>query len=231
MKGAELAFLTLGIGSLALAFASLLFVGFAFYQKKNEKRFSLLCDFPFELAGESPNSSPLVRSLVIVFCLADIFCLAFPLLCGDRFFPVTPLCILALSLSLLKSISLIGVFFVPAHRFKLHLLCFLVFAMSSCLLAVSCASAFLNLQVFHQVLGVAFAVVEFALGFGLLASLLNPRLAHWTEMNLEVGEDGSMNPVRPRPFPLAFTQWFMILVNLATTVSFLVGLALIILTL
>ena len=65
------------------------------------------------------------------------------------------------------------------------------------------------------------------LGLAALGFLLNPKLAQWAELNATMEKDGSVVTSRPRPFPLAFTEWVLVLINVLATILGLVGFALI----
>lgn len=231
MKGQEAAFL---VGLLILEvilFLALWLAGQIVHRKRSEERYSILTHFPFELVGEGVQASPLLRVLAVAFSSVDALSFAYPLLCGDRFLVINPLLILILALAMAKALATIGIFFVPAYHFKTHLLCFVFLGTLTVLSSVSCASAFLNLHAMSETIPTIFAVILFVFAaFGLVV-MLNPKLSKWTQMNLEVGEDGSMNPIRPKPFPLAFAEWSFVLVGMLIALTYVLGLGLVIISL
>ena len=229
MTQGEAVFLTLVSIVLIFSFVLLLVLGLSRYKNKNNERFSFLSFFPFELVGEKEKSSPLLRSLAVTYAIADAVVYAYPFMGAERFLFAQPLAIVALAVSFVKDIFMVLLFFVPAHHFKPHLFSFLFFGCLNALQGVVIGSYLLSLNPMNQVAATSFAILFFLFGVLTMVALLNPHLARWTEMNLEVAEDGSMNPVRPRPFVLAFTEWLLIFFALTSSIVYLIGITTIIL--
>lgn len=72
-------------------------------------------------------------------------------------------------------------------------------------------------------LTIAMAVISGLLTICSLVLVLNPKLKNWAQL---VQVEGGENPVyrRPKIFPLAFSEWAIVIINFVGEVAFLISL-------
>ncbi|MCR5349138.1 MAG: hypothetical protein K6E59_06010 [Bacilli bacterium] len=186
--------------------------------------YSFLTDFPFELFERRANSG---KILFYVACGFDALGGAFLLVSHELHPQLLAFEILYLVSMVLKDVALAIVVSVPAYEFKSHIPTFTVFGAMT---ALSCALAtilFANLLYANGALAITFAIIVGLLGLVAVGLLVNPKLAHWTQLNSKVEEDGTITTSRPRPFVLAFTEWLLAFISFGAGLLALIGFALV----
>lgn len=193
----------------------------------NEKtRFSFKNRFPFEMNYQ--------RNIVIVsyFRLFLIFvfalCVGFPILFATCFTGASNIAyatVIAFFFIVAALVDLILFFIRPTYlkQFKIYSTLAIAFAMMANGMAGVFFFTSLYLHVAYKVLGgIAFAL----LAFNLLMAV-NPKLSKWDKLEESKNKDGTMNYVRPKISPLAFSLWLnfltLILGNFILLISILLN--------
>ena len=205
----------------------LLFFGLKDYKAANKRNYSMLTMFPFELWSNGTRSSRANRFLVYSYALAEAMVGAFFLITIQYHYSLLPMGIVLLVIEVIRLCALVGVCLIPAYSFKPHLLSFTLLASLSVLSCAVSVVSFLNLRAFNETLPIVFAVLLGILGGAEIALLFNPRLTRWTDLKSTMEKDGSVTVERPRPFPLAFTEWLFLGLSFLASVIGLIGFALI----
>ncbi|MCR5079183.1 MAG: hypothetical protein K6B65_04645 [Bacilli bacterium] len=210
--------------ALPFIFAIAVGVGNLLFMKRNEKPYSFLRYFPFELIPLNSPQRALGYFSIIFYALVNAGLPFLALFLKDQYTNIYGLIVFLGVLNVVKEAAMVGLFFVPAYHFKPHLILTVAYFCAGLLFASVTSILFANLNVFQSVYSVSFLVCEVVLGVILLGLLLNPRLARWTELKSVMEEDGSMSTYRPKPFVLAFSQWLAIALDCLMVVLYLLGL-------
>ena len=210
---------------LIVSFACVLIFGLAGYKKKNERGYSFLSEFPFEL-NENQNVLSQV-SRVAVYASGLAFALAETSLLWDSdFYPYITLGIVITVLGVAKAACYILLYKVPAYHFKAHILVSVLHMALTGLLCAFEGIFFLNLRSVSEVPALVLMGCEFAFALLLCILAVNPKMSSWTKMETIGNEDGSVEVVRPKPFVLAFSEWLAVFADFAGTLLFVIGIAL-----
>ncbi len=202
-----------------------LFFGFREYKKRNKKNYDVLTSFPFELVQGSEKGSFLSRFSFVLYAISYVACSFYELYLSPSLSFLNQLGVLLGVVSIFIFISMLIIIYVPAYSFRVHLLSSVVFFALSVLSDVIIGLIYLNLyQAQLNIISIIFMSFAFisALFKGLI--LINPKLAHWTELDTSVGSDNVVTSSRPRPFVLAFSQWLVLFLNALSLVVYMLGL-------
>lgn len=196
--------------------------------KKEGRRFDFLTDFPFEFGSISRFSGIAAKtclSLSGAFAVLGCLLLTFAPGSGSLF----GLSIFMAVFAFLSSAAVVSVTIVPAFMFRSHLMSAVVFFVAQIMVDVTSAIILLNVySTLHEPLYLLLlAIAHVVLAVGKASILLNPKLSRWTELSAYMEEDGSISTKRPRPFPLAFSEWLCFFLSVPTSVLVPVGLYLI----
>ena len=219
MKAQLLSWLLATMAPTIVFFGLMMLFGF-----RRRRGYSLLTQFPFEMIEGGDWTA---RILFYLYAVCEALCGGYMLFTNDLHPQLLPFSILYMVLMVLKAIAFAAMVSVPAYEFKPHIFSFTFFGALNVLSIALSTILLANLIGANQPLALAFAILVGLVGLGSLALLVNPRLAHWTELKSTVESDGTVTTSRPRPFVLAFTEWLMILFSLAGTLLALLGFALI----
>ncbi len=210
---------------LVVTFLCVLIFGLSGYKKKKERRYSFLCEFPFEL-NERENALSQASRLA-VYASGFAFALAETSLLWDGdFYPYLTLGIVIASLGVVKAALYILLYKVPAYHFKLHILVSVLYMALTALLCAFEGIFFLNLRSISEATALVLMGFEFAFALIFCFLAANPKMPSWTKMKTIGNEDGSVEVVRPKPFILAFAEWIAIFADFAGTLLFVIGIAL-----
>lgn len=211
------------LAATTVCLAVFLILGFANFKKEKKRSFSFLSYFPFEI--EEGKGTLSVMTEIASFA-TSLFVGAFSsaLLWDSSFQPFWSLAIVMVCIGLTKAVLQCLLFRVPAYHFKSHIS---LVAVSFCLNALSSfvmGLFFLNTRSVEPASCLTFMALEWVFAFANLFLILNPKLAHWTEMKTEVNEDGTTVAKRPRPFVLAFSEWLGMGIDFLSGALFVIGL-------
>ena len=211
-----LAFIIVGV----LSFACLIFSGDFIYKKSKKEKFRYYHNFPYEIDLELNKREKLpYRIFLIIYLISSFLPLSLIVSSYTIFSKYAPF-------YLITSLILIVPYFMywiltilPAKFIRQHTLVFAIFlAMTfvvACLVSVLAFLLFgLDCSILHLLIGV-FAV---AIALFILIIAVNPKLKNWTKLETKVTKDGTKEIVRPKYFPLAYSQWLILLSLEATTI-------------
>ena len=207
-----------------------LMLGRKAYAEEERSRYSFLIHFPYELYGGHTPQRHVARVLIYVFCGFDALACALPLIFLDFHPSLLSLAIMVFVFGILKNIALSIMVSVPAYEFKPHLITFTAFGGAEVLQCVLGVLFFINRFTVSEGVALTFAIVVGAVGLSAAIALANPRLSKWTKLDAVIDEDGAITTSRPRPFPLAFTQWILILLSGLMTLLISIGLIVLLLS-
>ena len=212
---------------LVALFVILQLFGRFYFQKRENRSFSILTDFPFEMVGENGSKGLLWTTILVgVFLSYGVFADLLLLIHASIFPGIVTLATFIGVVGILKAVSYFFLYRVPAYEFKKHFLFFGLSSLSSIMELVLIGFTFMNLSSISPRIGYTFMILSFVLGLLSALLIVNPRLSRWSQMETEMSEDGSVSTKRPRPFVLALSEWLLFLFNLFGVILFLLGLAL-----
>ncbi len=227
MKGPLIADTSFALFLAIISFLLLYLFGNQAFEKEQRRKYSLLCDFPFELGGDKPalfTRIPVYGLAVSILLMDSALLFCYP---NPDFSHLLVLGILISVLSLLKAIAMAILFHVPAYRFKPHLGLFAAFAGFTALSLVVEALAMMNLgKMAHELLPSLVGLPYVGLGVLTLLALaefvllFKPKLADWPKLETEMEEDGTILTKRPKIFVLAATEWATILLGLLGSIVY-----------
>lgn len=210
---------------LVLFFGLFLLFGLLEYKDRNKKKYDFLSSFPFELVQGEVKKSFLSRFFFTVYGVTYVASSFYILYLNPTLSFLNSLGILLGIVSLFVFASMLALIYVPAYSFRLHLVSSVVFFAFSILADVLMGLTYLNLyQAQLSTIALVIMIVNFALAFFKGLILINPKLAHWTELDSSIGSDGVVTSSRPRPFVLAFSEWLVIFLNAISIIAYILGL-------
>ena len=188
-------------------------------QKQSGKRYDFLSDFPFEFGSISRGpgiTAKTALSLSYAFAVLGSLLLTFAPNSGSLF----GLSIFMAVFAFLATAAVVSITIVPAFLFRSHLISAVVFFVSQIMVDVTDAIILLNVySTLHEPVSLLLlAIVFVVLAVAKASILLNPKLSRWTELSAYMDEDGSITTKRPRPFPLAFSEWLCFFLSIATSI-------------
>lgn len=211
---------------IVLFLAVILFIvtGRTTYYANEKTRFSFKNRFPFEMNYQKNVVIVSYFRLFLIFLFA--LCVGFPILFATSFRGASNIAyatVIAFFFIATALVDLILFFLRPTYlkQFKVYS----TLAITLAMMANGMIGVFLFTSVYEHVAykilgGIAFAL----LAFNLLMAV-NPKLSHWDRLEESKNKDGTLNYVRPKISPLAFSLWLnfltLILGNLILLISLL----------
>ncbi len=196
------------------------------YKHAQNRAFDLRSEFPFELMDARISSLKMGRVFLIIWGVLDVAVSTYLLASIQSHSFLLWMAVIYTISVLLRDISLIFLFFIPAFNFKPH---FLAFVSSCGLTAFSGASAVIACVQVREFVGNA--ALWFAIGIGVVSMfamliMVNPKLSNWAKLESTVDESGAVVERRPKYFILAFSEWLVlfsaILLSVLNLVAFVV---------
>lgn len=194
---------------LSVLFGTLFLVtSFVSYKNKYKIAYNIRNMFPYELNYKGRFSDNFYGNVSLILATISFvfFFSTFDLKFDNGFF------IMIMISGILASILFLSLIFIPLDYMRLYSIVFILFLISSFLLATSIS---IGSFVFNQQIGETSPIpfIIFILGFVLtlfiLVLLLNPKLNLNIRMKETIGDDGSIKYVRPRMITIAFSQWLL----------------------
>lgn len=186
------------------------FIAFIIFSRLNyRRRFSNVYDhrnmFPYELNYESRFSDNLVGNICFLFFVG--LHLGVAILCMDSL--LNEKLIFNLITTILYSVSVLLVLFVPLKLLKTHLICSTFIIGASFL---SFASIGYTLLTLYEPFGksptfIVLSVISFVVAIFYFILVMNPKLSSWAKVD-KVEQDGKTIYQRPKVFYLALCEWF-----------------------
>lgn len=211
---------------IVLLLAVILFIvtGRTTYYANEKTRFSFKNRFPFELNYQKNVVVVSYFRLFLIFLFA--LCAGFPILFAISFRGASNIAyatVIAFFFIATALVDLILFFLRPTYlkQFKIYS----TLAIALAMMANGMIGVFLFTSIYEHVAykvlgGIAFAL----LAFNLLMAI-NPKLSRWDRLEEIKNKDGTMNYVRPKISPLAFSLWLnfltLILGNLILLITLL----------
>lgn len=211
---------------IVLLLAVILFIitGRTTYYANEKTRFSFKNRFPFEMNYQRNVVVVSYFRLFLIFLFA--LCVGFPILFATSFRGASNIAyatVIAFFFIATALVDLILFFLRPTYlkQFKIYS----TLAIALAMMASGMMGVFLFTSVYEHVAykilgGIAFALLAFN-----LIMAVNPKLSHWDRLEEIKNKDGTMNYVRPKISPLAFSLWLnfltLILGNLILLISLL----------
>lgn len=219
---------------LVLFFGLFLLFGLLEYKDRNKKKYDFLSSFPFELGQGEVKKSFLSRFFFTAYGVTYVASSFYILYLNPTLSFLNSLGILLGIVSLFVFASMLALIYVPAYSFRLHLVSSVVFFAFSILADVLMGLTYLNLyqaqlasNIYQNnlaIISLVIMIINFVLAFFKGLILINPKLAHWTELDSSIGSDGVVTSSRPRPFVLAFSEWLVIFLNAISIIAYILGL-------
>ena len=195
----------------------------------DEENRSFMRLFPCELIKDSIPGANVYRTLLYVFsglCFAPVF-VVLPLI--DEFGGLGALAMIVSFLYGIEGIVMVSIFLFNIRYTNTHTKLSTGFMAGSFLInGLTTLYAVLTFTTWNKYdMGSAVALVMAILGslltIGTLVITLNPKLKNWAQLvKIEDGEVAAYK--RPKIFPLAFSEWLIILINFIGEVVFLISL-------
>lgn len=199
---------------LLLAIILFVIVGRTTYYANEKTRFSFRNRFPFELNYQRNVVIVSYFRLFLIFLFA--LCVGFPILFAVSFQGASNIAyatVIAFFFIASALVDFILFFLRPTYlkQFKVYS----TLAITLTMMAEGMVGVFFFTSVYSHIAykvmgGIAFALMAFNL---LMA--VNPKLSHWDRLEESKNKDGTVNYVRPKISPLAFSLWL----NFLTLVS------------
>lgn len=194
------------------------------YYANEKTHFSFRNRFPFEMNFQRNVVVVSYFRIILIFLFA--LCVGFPILFITSFEGASNIAyasVIALFFIATALVDLILFFIRPTYlkQFKIYS----TLAIALAMMANGMIGVFLFTSIFIHVAfkvlgGIAFAL----LAFNLLMAV-NPKLSHWDRLEESKNKDGTINYVRPKISPLAFSLWLnfltLILGNFILLISLL----------
>ena len=206
-----MSYLALGffISGLVLFIAFILFSRFN-YKKRFNNDYHFLNFYPYELNYEGKFKDNLygnISFILFIICYLGFYAF-FDTKYSNGFYVFT------LIAGIVNLISLVAVVFVPLKNIKAHLgFTVLLFTFSFLLpagIGIDLIKKYYELnnagQLTVGIISLVFAAFVFLLMF-------NPKLSRWAKVDVVDNEDGTKSYIRPKYFPLAYTEWLLIFTN------------------
>lgn len=205
-----------------LAFLALLFftVSLLFAFKNYKDRFQVDYNpknmFPYELNFEMKFKENLIAntSLIILMVVEAIFYITF-----KRSLPTDGVITLIFIMGLISSILLPFIYLTPLKALNAHLAIDVFFFITNFMtLGAIGVHNLIEYQIFLNNANIVLAVVCFTFVIGYIVMMLNPKLSLWSKMEKVTNSDGTSYFKRPKYFPLAYTEWLVICVNIINVI-------------
>ena len=195
----------------------------------DEENRSFMRLFPCELIKDSIPGANVYRTLLYVFsglCFAPVF-VVLPLI--DEFGGLGALAMIVSFLYGIEGIVMVSIFLFNIRYTNTHTKLSTGFMAGSFLInGLTTLYAVLTFTTWNKydmgsALALVMAILSGLLTIGTLVITLNPKLKNWAQLvKIEDGEVAAYK--RPKVFPLAFSEWLIILINFIGEVVFLISL-------
>lgn len=181
-------------------------IGRSTYYANEKLRFSFRNRFPFELNYQKNITIVSYFRLFLIFVFA--LCVGFPILFATSFRGASNIAyatVIAFFFIISAVVDLILFFLRPTYlkQFKIYS----TLAIALAMMATGMVGVFFLTSIFIHVAYKVLAGIAFTLmGFNLLMAV-NPKLTKWDRLEESKNKDGTINYVRPKISPLAFSLW------------------------
>ena len=215
----------ISVSILLFSFFGIVFTSLFFAKPVDDYKVSFMRMFPFEISKTAESNGKFYRFATYLFsgmCFTPIIVIVEE---NSRLSELNPLSIFISCLLGLAALCFIFLNVFDVTHVKPHLSIFGVFALLAFLSsALVTMRAFIGFDIFRrhgfdQYLLLVSGILTGIVALSILAVLFNPKLRFWAKLD-EV--DG--NYVRPKRFPLAYSEWALLLALFLTTLLYFVQL-------
>ena len=212
-----------------LLFTTLTIFGNMIYRFVNQKKLSYFNIFPYEILENADHKLSLpYRIILAIYCGFGVAPLILVFTSFSSWGNLIYLAIIIAILIFISALCYLGLVFLPAKFIRQHtLLASLYFIFNILISALLGLLGFLlyfsfNTSIAHLI----FACLSVILAVISLIFIFNPKLKNWANLSKETNEKGEVSIVRPKYFPLAYTEWLFYLISaLNVVMAFLTFLA------
>ncbi len=204
-----------------LLFLTLTIFGNIIYQFVNKKKFSYFNTFPYEILDNVDQKLSLPYRIILLiysgFAISPLILIFTSFSSwGNLIYLVTFIAILIF----INALFYLGIAFLPAKFIRQHtLLATLYFVFNILISALVSLLGFLLYFTYNTSLPhLIFACFSILLTIIGIIVILNPKLKEWAKLNKETNEKGETSIVRPKFFPLAYSEWLFYLISLFNVV-------------
>ncbi|MBE6135687.1 MAG: hypothetical protein E7181_00225 [Erysipelotrichaceae bacterium] len=190
------------------------------YKARFKKSYHFRSHFPYELNYHGKFKDNIYGNLIYIlyFIAIVVFFVFFKDVSFNGYL------IFALVAGGLTLISLTALIYIPIDQLRLHMIDVafsFVFSIGFSFAIV--LSSFNKFKETSSIPSLVSLIISIVVTLIFVILILNPRLSRWAEMDVEKKEDGTLVNVRPKWFPLAYSEWAMMFLYLLSLTSFLVG--------
>ncbi len=196
-------------------FAFFMLASASHYKSKFNVKYTPRNMFPYELNYEAKVTDNWMGNILYLFfsmAMVGVFVCLFGTTESSL---LLTLCIVGII------VNVLGLFlpFVPVKYIRVHLLIdILYFILTFFTVACVALTAFEEYQNFNSVFALVMAIVAAVFAVLYFVILMNPKLTGWAKMDKNENSDGTVYYSRPKYFPLAYTEWLTILMNIITVI-------------
>jgi len=183
------------------------------YQEREGKSYLMRNHFPYELNENGAFSKNIAANLCLIISLLA-FAVCYILALFYRYDNYFILIFVTGILSLFVPIALV---FTPLSNGKIHLIfvtiSFLLVLLSNAFIGIEAIRIF-NLST--KTIALISAIFAFIFAFVTFILAINPKLSKWAQLDVSKNDDGTVTYVRPNIFPLAYSEWAVIILDYCT---------------
>lgn len=191
---------------------------------EQSEAYSFKRHFPCELhftKKSSFNSIHNVMSIIFVLASFGPLCLSISQLSnlGD----IGVFCILIASISGLCALALGAMTIVEARYTRIHTkIAIAFFTLVFIFASLSAVFAFVIYSKDRdtKILQLIFGIVSAIIALSVILISINPKLKDWARLEAHKNEDGTTSFIRPKVFPLAFSEWLVVLLFVLANISY-----------
>lgn len=186
------------------------------YKARFKLQYHLRSHFPYELNYHGKFQDNIYGNLIYVlyFAAVTVFLVLFDKVHTNGYL------IFALIAGAVTIISLSALIFIPIDHLRLHMLIVaLAFIFSLTFSFAIVLASYFKYKEHSSVSALVSLIISVVITALYAILILNPKLAHWAEMEDEKHEDGTVSKVRPKWFVLAYSEWALMILYIFSLVS------------
>lgn len=208
----------------SLIAAVILFISFVFasiinYKNRFKLEYHLRSHFPYELNYHGKYKDNIYGNLIyaIYFIAVVVFLIFFDTSHNDGYL------IFALIAGAISLISITALIYIPIDQLRVHMITVaLAFIFCTAFSFSIVLASYFKYKDGQSISALISIILSSLITAFYVILILNPKLAHWADMDTEKKEDGTVVKVRPKWFVLAYSEWAMMILYLMSLVSLVV---------
>lgn len=188
----------------------ILVFGINYYRIKQKRKYSFKNEFPYELAqGVGDNFKTVFHVLILVYAVALIFFTFYTLNEVQHWTSMT-----LLISNVVTALITYLIFTTNVRSMKKQMMFTAIYLVLTLLNALSLGFYFQFFLIEGNQNAIYFYVTAYVIAAISALLILNPRLAKWSYMDKIEQQDGTITILRPKWFPLAYSQWALVIINI-----------------